>query len=107
MPFRHTITWPTKYVKYLLYLFEYPKAYEPVLGVLPDVVSEQLGSQESAALLTGVGRRMAEWRGALVGGDRARLEEAVAGLNELGGLAELEERDGASSTGATAARWLR
>jgi len=75
----------------------FPKAYEPVLGVLLDVVSEQLGSQESAALLTGVGRRIAEGRVAPEGGVRARLEEAVAVLNELGGLAELEERgyDGA------------
>jgi predicted ArsR family transcriptional regulator len=53
-----------------------------------------LGPQESEALLRGVGRCMAEGRRASDGGGRARLEEAVAVLNELGGLAELEERDG-------------
>ena len=72
----------------------FPKAYEPVLGRLLDVLSEGLGPQESEALLRGVGRRMAETRGTPVGGVRARTEEAVAVLNELGGLAELEERDG-------------
>jgi predicted ArsR family transcriptional regulator len=37
---------------------------------------------------------MAEVRGIPEGGARARTEEAVALLNELGGLAELEEHDG-------------
>jgi predicted ArsR family transcriptional regulator len=73
----------------------FPRAYEPVLGRLLDVLSEGLGPQESEALLRGVGRRMAEGRGPLQDGVWARTEEAVAVLNELGGLAELEERDGA------------
>jgi predicted ArsR family transcriptional regulator len=72
----------------------FPRAYEPVLGRLLDALSEGLGPQESEALLRGVGRRMAEGRVASEGGARARTEEAVAVLNELGGLAELEERDG-------------
>ena len=72
----------------------FPKAYEPVLGRLLDVLSEGLGPQESEALLRGVGRRMAEGRGPLQDGVWTRTEEAVAVLNELGGLAELEERDG-------------
>jgi predicted ArsR family transcriptional regulator len=72
----------------------FPRAYEPVLGRLLDVLSEGLGPQESEALLRRVGRRMAEGRGAPEDGVRARTEEAVAALNELGGLAELEERDG-------------
>jgi len=72
----------------------FPKAYEPVLSRLLDALSEGLGPEESEALLRGVGRRMAEGRGAPEGGARARTEEAVAALNELGGLAELEERDG-------------
>src|SRR5215212_10622187 len=71
----------------------FPKAYEPVLGRLLDVLSEVLGPEKSEALLRGVGRRIAEERGAPDGGVRARLEEAVAVLNELGGLAELEEHD--------------
>src|SRR5215210_7073847 len=72
----------------------FPRAYEPVLGRLLGVLSEGLGPQESEALLRGVGRRMAEGRGTPEGGERARTEEAVAVLNELGGLAEVEERDG-------------
>src|SRR3954451_12809440 len=46
----------------------FPKAYEPVLGRLLDVLSEGLGPEESGALLRGVGRRMAETRGTPVGG---------------------------------------
>jgi predicted ArsR family transcriptional regulator len=72
----------------------FPKAYEPVLGRLLDVLSDELGPRESEALLGGVGRRLAEGRGTPAGGVRARLEEAVEALNGLGGLAELEERDG-------------
>ncbi len=71
----------------------FPKAYEPVLGYLLDVLSEGLGSKESEALLRDVGRRIAEGRKASGEGRRARLKESVAVLNELGGLAELEERD--------------
>lgn len=71
----------------------FPKAYEPVLRHLLDVLSEGLESKESEALLRGVGRRIAEGREASDDGVRARLEDAVAMLNELGGLAELEERD--------------
>ena len=72
----------------------FPKAYEPVLRHLLNVLPEELGPKESEALLRAVGRRMAEERGAPDEGVRVRLEEAVVVLNELGGLAELEERDG-------------
>jgi predicted ArsR family transcriptional regulator len=72
----------------------FPKAYEPVLSQLLDVLAVQLGPQESQALLRSVGHRIAE--GQTVPEDRVhgRLEVAVGVLNELGGLAELEERDG-------------
>lgn len=72
----------------------FPKAYEPVLSRVLDVLSEELGPEESEALLRTVGRRMAEEREVRDDEVRARLGEAVAVLNELGGLAELEERDG-------------
>ena len=52
------------------------------------------GPEESEALLRGAGRRMAEERRVQDGGLHARLEAAVAVLNELGGRAELEEHDG-------------
>jgi predicted ArsR family transcriptional regulator len=70
----------------------FPKAYEPALRRLLDVLSEQLGSGESEALLRSVGRRLAEEHSTRA--DGARLESAVEVLNELGGLAELEEHDG-------------
>jgi predicted ArsR family transcriptional regulator len=71
----------------------FPKAYEPTLGRLLDVLSERLGLEESEALLRSVGRRLAEEHSRRADGALARLETAVEVLNELGGLAELEERD--------------
>lgn len=73
----------------------FPKAYEPVLRRLLDVLSERMGPEESEALLRAVGHRLAEVQTVPEDGVRARLEAAVAVLNELGGLVELEERDGA------------
>ena len=72
----------------------FPRAYEPVLQHLLAVLSEGAGPEQSEALLRDVGRRMAGERWVPDGGVRARLEEAVAVLTELGGLAELEEHDG-------------
>jgi predicted ArsR family transcriptional regulator len=73
----------------------FPKAYEPTLRRLLDVLSDQLGPEESEALLRSVGRRLAGEHSTRADGAHARLETAVEVLNELGGLAELEERDGA------------
>ena len=72
----------------------FPKAYEPVLHRMLDVLGEQAGEENSEALLRAVGRRLAEERGVPADDTRARLEAAVEVLNELGGLAELEEHDG-------------
>jgi predicted ArsR family transcriptional regulator len=73
----------------------FPKAYAPVLLRLLDVMSGRLGAEESEVLLRAVGRGLAEERVVTSDDDvRARLEAAVDVLNELGGLAELEERDG-------------
>jgi predicted ArsR family transcriptional regulator len=73
----------------------FPKAYEPTLRRLLDILSEQLGPDESEALLRLVGRRLAEERSTQANGAHARLKTAVEVLNELGGLAELEQKDGA------------
>jgi predicted ArsR family transcriptional regulator len=73
----------------------FPKAYEPTLRRLLDVLSNQLGPEESEALLRSVGHRLAEEHSTRADWAHARLETAVEVLNELGGLAELEERDGA------------
>jgi predicted ArsR family transcriptional regulator len=72
----------------------FPKAYAPVLGRLLEVLPERLGHEESEALLRSVGRRLVEGKTAPTAGTRDRLEAAAGVLNELGGLAELEERDG-------------
>jgi predicted ArsR family transcriptional regulator len=72
----------------------FPKAYSPVLRRLLDVMAEQLGHEETEALLRAVGRRRADERLAPASGSRARLEAAVEVLNELGGLVELEEQNG-------------
>ena len=72
----------------------FPKAYEPVLHRLLDVLSERMGLEESEMLLRAVGNRLAEGQTVPEDGIHVRLEAAVAVLNELGGLAELEERDG-------------
>ncbi len=73
----------------------FPKAYGPVLRQLLDVLAERLGPAESEALLRAVGRRLAAGQTVPAGDLRARLAVAVAVLNDLGGLAELEEGDGA------------
>jgi predicted ArsR family transcriptional regulator len=70
----------------------FPKAYEPTLRRLLDILSDQLGPEESEALLRLVGRRLAGEHSTRADGSHARLETAVEVLNELGGLAELEER---------------
>ena len=72
----------------------FPKAYEPVLSQLLNVLAVQLGPQQSEALLRSVGRRIAEGQSVPADEVRGRLEAAVGVLNKLGGLAELEERDG-------------
>ena len=72
----------------------FAKAYEPVLRRLLDILPERVGPEESEALLRAVGSRMAGEHDAPAGDVRARLEAAVGVLNELGGLAEIEEGDG-------------
>jgi predicted ArsR family transcriptional regulator len=73
----------------------FPKPYEPVLHRLLDVLAERLGVDESEALLRVVGHLMAKGEALPSHSPRERLEAAVEVLNELGGLAELKEQDGA------------
>jgi predicted ArsR family transcriptional regulator len=72
----------------------FPKAYRSVLLGLLDVLAEQMGREKSESLLREVGGRVAAGIEVPAGGVWGRLEAAVGVLNELGGLAELEERDG-------------
>jgi predicted ArsR family transcriptional regulator len=75
----------------------FPKPYDTVLGLLLDVLSERMSPTEQETVLREVGHRLA--RSLLSVGDgsvpHARLLAAVRALNELGGLAELEEKDDA------------
>ena len=72
----------------------FPKAYAPVLRRLLEELTERMQASEVEAVLRSTGRRLAaQWplaRGEL----HARVEAAVSVLTALGGLAELERRDG-------------
>jgi predicted ArsR family transcriptional regulator len=72
----------------------FPKAHAPVLGELLSALADEVGQDGVDRLLQTTGRRIASGRVRLDASEQARLEEAVATLNELGGLVELEERDG-------------
>lgn len=72
----------------------FTKAYRPVLRQLLGVMVERLGPEATEALLRAVGRRIADEQTVPANGLRTRLEAGVSVLNELGGLAELEEHDG-------------
>ncbi len=69
----------------------FPKPYGPVLRTLLDLLAEEKNSPELEVLLREVGKRIARGLPASAGSKRARLEAAVAMLNEIGGLTELEE----------------
>ena len=71
-----------------------PKAYGAVLGVLLGVLEERLPVGEMEALMREVGRRAAG--GPAAGDDvRLRVDAAYGVLGELGGVADVEEGDGA------------
>jgi predicted ArsR family transcriptional regulator len=77
----------------------FPKAYGPVLGHLLDVLGERMPAASVEALLREAGARLAARSGAPARRERAsgdRLERAVAALEELGSMVEIED-DGARS----------
>lgn len=78
----------------------FPKAYEPVLDQLLGVLAKRVGAERSEALLREAGAAMAGGIQAPSDGIRERLEVAVSVLNELGGLAEIEEREGSYLVGS-------
>lgn len=69
----------------------FPKPYADVLGELLAALNDQIPPVEVEALLRVSGRRLATQSPAAHGDLRARLEAAVAALNQLGGLADLDE----------------
>jgi len=72
----------------------FPKAYGPILRGLLDVLAERLTPEELEAALREVGRRVAAAHPA-PGDHQARIQQAVALLGELGGLAEVTRDDDA------------
>lgn len=73
----------------------FSKAYSPVLRQLLEELNERMSAEEVEEILRSTGRRLvAQWpipRGEL----HTRLEAAISVLDALGGLAELERRNGA------------
>jgi predicted ArsR family transcriptional regulator len=71
----------------------FPKAYDQVLDQLLEVLHEQMAPEQVEAVMRTTGHRLAaQWR--IPSGDlHVRLEAAVDILNELGGLAELEQQN--------------
>lgn len=72
----------------------FPKAYGPILRQLLEVLSEEMTTDEVEALLRRTGQRLVEQQQIPNGDLQSRLLSAVNVLNELGGLAELEQRNG-------------
>lgn len=74
----------------------FPSAYGPLLDQLLAVLAERLPPDQVEAILRQTGRRLAATAPAAppAADLRARVERALALLDSLGGLAELEERDG-------------
>ena len=68
----------------------FPKAYEPALAHLLTVLTERLGPDAVDDLLRAVGQRIAHDHTTADLSLEARLDAAVALLNDLGGLAEYE-----------------
>jgi predicted ArsR family transcriptional regulator len=73
----------------------FPKAYGPILRQLLEVLSEEMTTNQVEALMRRTGLRLAEQQHIPPGDLQSRLQMAVKVLNELGGLAELEQRNGA------------
>lgn len=71
----------------------FPKAYAPVLQQLLEVLSTRIPAEKFAEIIEHTGQHLAAQWNIAPGTQRTRVQQAVAILNELGGLAELEERD--------------
>jgi predicted ArsR family transcriptional regulator len=72
----------------------FPKPYGPVLDELLHVLAERLPPDQFEGALREVGHRLARGHETASGNLRERVEHGVALLNEMGGLAEVEEYDG-------------
>jgi predicted ArsR family transcriptional regulator len=72
----------------------FSRAYAPVLTQLLHVLAGRLPAAELDALMREVGRGLTPDRPRPAGTARERAEAGSALLNELGGLADVEEKDG-------------
>lgn len=72
----------------------FPKPYSSVLSALLDVLSEEMPSEKLENILRAAAARLAEEYKVANGDIPARLEAGTKLLNDLGGLAELEETEG-------------
>ena len=72
----------------------FTKAYIPVLMQLVAVLERRMSPRELEAVLREMGSRLAVGKGPSVGSLRARAEAAATVLTELGGIVDVEEKDG-------------
>jgi predicted ArsR family transcriptional regulator len=72
----------------------FPKPYGQVLNELLQALEERMSKTELEDMLRVVGRRIATRWNIPPGDLRVRLEAAVEVLNEMGGMAELEQENG-------------
>ena len=70
------------------------RAYLPMLLQLFDALASRIRETEALALMHEVGRGLAARATAISGDLRERAEAAAAVLNDLGGMARVEERNG-------------
>lgn len=75
----------------------FSRAYVPVLIELLHVLAQRLPPRELETVLKNVGHRLAAAQATPRGTMKERAEAATAVLNELGGIAELEEQRGTLS----------
>lgn len=71
----------------------FPKPYAAVLGEFFGAIESSMAPDQREALLRDVGRRLAGDVSHSADDPHSRLEVAVSALNQLGGLAELEEQE--------------
>jgi predicted ArsR family transcriptional regulator len=72
----------------------FTRAYVPVLTQLVGVLAEQMKPAALEKLLREVGKRLAAARGPVSGDLRTRAETAAAVLTDLGGIVDVEEKNG-------------
>jgi predicted ArsR family transcriptional regulator len=72
----------------------FTKAYIPVLTQLVGVMEERMTAADLEAVFREVGKRLATAKGASLGTLRSRAELAATVLTELGGIVDVEEKDG-------------